>query len=66
MINVYDFWENLQLTDALSDFSDVNQENPNCVVLGDATDNFSYQNLNKAFQLLMSLENPVLFALGGG
>lgn len=66
MINVYDFWENLQLTDALSDFSDVNQENPNCVVLGDATDNFSYQNLNKAFQLLMSLETPVLFALGGG
>ncbi|CAC5407212.1 LHPP [Mytilus coruscus] len=52
--------------DALSDFCEINQENPNCVVLGDATDNFSYQNLNKAFQLLMSLETPVLFALGGG
>ena len=54
------------LTDALPDFSEVNQDNPNCVVLGDATENFSYQNLNKAFQLLMSLDKPVLFALGGG
>lgn len=50
----------------LPDFSGVSQEDPNCVVLGDATENFSYQNLNKAFHVLMSLEKPILFSLGKG
>ncbi|WAR21566.1 LHPP-like protein [Mya arenaria] len=50
----------------MPDFADVDQTNPNCVVIADAESNFSYENLNKAFQLLMSLEKPVLFSLGKG
>ncbi|XP_060064948.1 phospholysine phosphohistidine inorganic pyrophosphate phosphatase-like isoform X2 [Ylistrum balloti] len=51
---------------ALADFSDVSTENPNCVVLGDAVDEYSYDNLNKAFQVLISLNKPSLFSLGKG
>lgn len=48
------------------DFAGVELTNPNCVVIGDAESNFSYENLNTAFQLLKSLEKPVLFSLGKG
>lgn len=34
-----------------SEFSDLNQENPNCVLLGDAREDLNYQTLNQAFQL---------------
>ncbi|XP_052280477.1 phospholysine phosphohistidine inorganic pyrophosphate phosphatase-like [Dreissena polymorpha] len=50
----------------LPDFSAVETSNPNCVVLGDSESVFSYENLNKAFQVLMSLDKPVLFSLGKG
>ncbi|KAL4231210.1 hypothetical protein ACF0H5_008792 [Mactra antiquata] len=56
----------LVTNECLSDFSTVDQNNPNCVVIADAETNFSYHNLNKAFQLLKSLDNPVLFSLGKG
>ena len=39
----------------LSDFDGISTENPNCVVLGDAVDGFSYQNLNTAFRCFKSL-----------
>ncbi|BFZ02341.1 hypothetical protein BsWGS_05380 [Bradybaena similaris] len=52
--------------DSLPDFKDVNQSDPNCVVVGDATDEFSYDNLNQAFRYLMDVERPVLFSLGSG
>lgn len=48
------------------EFDSVDQTNPNCVVLGDAAEKFSYQNLNDAFQVLISLEKPLLFSLGRG
>jgi len=35
-----------------SEFEDIDQTNPNCVLLGDAQENLTYQNLNKAFNLL--------------
>ncbi|MXQ80279.1 hypothetical protein E5288_WYG006216 [Bos mutus] len=44
----------------------IDTSNPNCVVIADAGEGFSYQNMNKAFQVLMELENPVLFSLGKG
>ncbi|XP_078079530.1 phospholysine phosphohistidine inorganic pyrophosphate phosphatase [Mustelus asterias] len=50
----------------LPEFNEIDQSNPNCVVIGDAADNFSYKNLNKAFQLLIGLEKPVLLSLGSG
>ncbi|KAI4550725.1 hypothetical protein R6Z07F_018004 [Ovis aries] len=49
-----------------SEFDQIDTSNPNCVVIADAGEDFSYQNMNKAFQVLMELENPVLFSLGKG
>ncbi|XP_046509431.1 phospholysine phosphohistidine inorganic pyrophosphate phosphatase isoform X1 [Equus quagga] len=49
-----------------SEFDQIDTSNPNCVVIGDAGESFSYQNMNKAFQVLMELENPVLISLGKG
>lgn len=36
------------------------------MVIGDAAEKFSYQNLNDAFRVLIGLEKPVLFSLGKG
>ncbi|XP_075390517.1 phospholysine phosphohistidine inorganic pyrophosphate phosphatase [Tenrec ecaudatus] len=49
-----------------SEFHQVDTSNPNCVVIADAADGFSFQNMNKAFQVLMELETPVLISLGKG
>ncbi|KAK2491012.1 hypothetical protein MC885_010989 [Smutsia gigantea] len=49
-----------------SEFDQIDMSNPNCVVIADAGEDFSYQNMNKAFQVLMELENPVLISLGKG
>ncbi|XP_075791416.1 phospholysine phosphohistidine inorganic pyrophosphate phosphatase isoform X3 [Pelodiscus sinensis] len=48
------------------EFDQVDKANPNCVVIGDAADNFSYKNLNEAFRVLIGLENPILISLGRG
>lgn len=50
----------------LSEFDSVDKTNPNCVVIGDAAEKFSYQNLNEAFRVLQETEKPVLFSLGQG
>ena len=52
--------------DVVSEFDSVDKTSPNCVVIGDAADKFSYKNLNDAFQVLIGLEKPVLFSLGRG
>ncbi|KAJ8404803.1 hypothetical protein AAFF_G00331900 [Aldrovandia affinis] len=52
--------------DVLPEFDDVEKTDPNCVVVADAADKFSYQNLNDAFRVLIQLEKPVLFSLGRG
>lgn len=51
----------------LPDFEGISTENPNCVVLGDAVDGFSYQNINNAFRIL-SAGGPScqLYSLGKG
>ncbi|XP_002722196.2 phospholysine phosphohistidine inorganic pyrophosphate phosphatase isoform X1 [Oryctolagus cuniculus] len=48
------------------EFDQIDTSNPNCVVMADAGDDFSYRNMNQAFQLLMELERPVLISLGKG
>lgn len=50
--------------DAIEAFCDVNQSDPNCVLMGDAADNFTYQKLNEAFQVL--LKTPTLLVMGYG
>ncbi|XP_060097434.1 phospholysine phosphohistidine inorganic pyrophosphate phosphatase isoform X2 [Heteronotia binoei] len=52
--------------DVIPEFADIDKTNPNCVVVGDAADNFSYKNLNEAFRVLIGLENPILVSLGKG
>lgn len=52
--------------DLVPEFAEIDKTNPNCVVLGDAAENFTYANLNKAFQLLIEMEKPVLISLGKG
>uniref|UniRef100_UPI0037E76732 phospholysine phosphohistidine inorganic pyrophosphate phosphatase n=1 Tax=Semicossyphus pulcher TaxID=241346 RepID=UPI0037E76732 len=50
----------------LPEFDSVDKTNPNCVVIGDAAEKFSYDNLNEAFRVLVGLEKPALFSLGQG
>ncbi|KFQ33941.1 Phospholysine phosphohistidine inorganic pyrophosphate phosphatase, partial [Merops nubicus] len=52
--------------DLVPEFAEIDKTNPNCVVIGDAAENFTYANLNKAFQVLIGMEKPVLIALGRG
>ncbi|XP_042315707.1 phospholysine phosphohistidine inorganic pyrophosphate phosphatase isoform X2 [Sceloporus undulatus] len=52
--------------DVVPEFDGIDKASPNCVVIGDAADNFSYKNLNDAFRVLIGLENPVLLSLGKG
>lgn len=42
------------------------KSDPNCVVVGDAQDRYSYANLNKAFQILVKNRNAKLITLGNG
>ncbi|XP_078269719.1 phospholysine phosphohistidine inorganic pyrophosphate phosphatase isoform X1 [Rhinoraja longicauda] len=48
------------------EFNQIDQSNPNCVVVGDAAEYFTYKNMNEAFQILMGLEKPILISLGRG
>uniref|UniRef100_T1JH65 Phospholysine phosphohistidine inorganic pyrophosphate phosphatase n=1 Tax=Strigamia maritima TaxID=126957 RepID=T1JH65_STRMM len=50
----------------LSEFDNVDTSSPNCVVVGDAEDHFTYDNVNKAFQTLMGLDTPILISMGKG
>jgi len=45
-------------------FKHIDQTNPNCVVMADAHTSFSYEALNKAFNIL--LEHPKLITMGYG
>ena len=54
--------------DAHSDYEGVCIEDPNCVVLGDAAEYFTYENMNKAFHVLTSKpqNEMAFFSLGFG
>jgi len=45
---------------ALEDFKDINQENPNAVVIGLAPDHFNYQKLTMAFRLIKEFNAPLI------
>lgn len=51
---------------ALPEYSDVDCSNPNSIVLGDACEVFNYENMNKAFRILINSEQPALISLGQG
>ena len=52
--------------EALGDYEEVEKTEPNCVVVGDAAEEFNYENMNKAFRVLLQSNNPILLALGTG
>lgn len=53
--------------DALPDYEGVDTSNPNAVVMADAADSFTYDTLNQAFRILISLkEKGTLISLGQG
>ncbi|NWQ76812.1 LHPP phosphatase, partial [Columbina picui] len=52
--------------DLVPEFAGIDKTNPNCVVIGDAAENFTYANLNEAFRVLIGMEKPVLISLGRG
>lgn len=50
----------------LAEYEGMDCTNPTCVVVGGAEDQFTYARMNEAFRLLLTSDNPVLFALGHG
>ncbi len=48
--------------DLKAEFSDLDQSDPNAVIIGDAADGFNYSNLNRAFQLC--LQGAPLIGIG--
>ncbi len=46
------------------DFADCDQSDPNCVIMGDAEHDFTYDNMNAAFRVLMNNEPKLLISLG--
>ncbi|KAI6204586.1 hypothetical protein M3Y94_00692500 [Aphelenchoides besseyi] len=50
----------------VDDFASCDRQNPNCVVVGDAENNFNYENMNAAFRVLLNSERPLLVSLGCG
>jgi len=50
--------------DLYQEFSTLDVRNPNAVVLGDAAEDFSYQNLNTAFRILMQDNTTEFISMG--
>jgi len=50
----------------LEDFAGNDQLDPNCLVIGDAVNQFTYQNMNEAFRFLMDDPSRKMFAMGKG
>ncbi|XP_068708944.1 phospholysine phosphohistidine inorganic pyrophosphate phosphatase-like isoform X4 [Montipora foliosa] len=50
----------------LPEFEELDCHEPNCVVIGGAEEQFTYENMNRAFRVLVNSENPVLLATGYG
>lgn len=54
----------------LPEFEVLDLKDPNCVVLGDAAEHFTYGNINQAFRVLLGIREkgqpPRMFTLGRG
>ncbi|GMT32339.1 hypothetical protein PFISCL1PPCAC_23636, partial [Pristionchus fissidentatus] len=47
-------------------FDGISQEDPNCVLIGDAEHAFTFKAINTAFRHLMKMRDPLLLSLGCG
>ena len=52
--------------DVMREFEGMDCSNPNCVVIGDAAEHFTYEAMNDAFRVLIGLQDKVLIAMGAG
>ena len=52
--------------DVLADFGLAATNDPNCVVIGDCAQHFTFDKLNEAFQVLLKSSSTPLFTLGKG
>ncbi|CEF63943.1 Phospholysine phosphohistidine inorganic pyrophosphate phosphatase [Strongyloides ratti] len=52
--------------DCLDDFNDLDTTNPNCVLMGDAENDFTFKKMNEAFKILLNNKNSKLFTMGNG
>lgn len=50
----------------MNDLEDLDTANPNCVLMGDAAESFTYDSMNAAFRVLHGLKDPVIVTLGCG
>lgn len=50
----------------LPEFASCDTAEPNCVVVGDAEEHFTFAKMNQAFQILMNSQKPILIAMGKG
>ncbi|CAB0003795.1 unnamed protein product [Nesidiocoris tenuis] len=48
------------------EFDGVDTKDPNCVVVADAYDHFTFENLNNCFRKLLDMDKPILISLGIG
>ncbi|KAH7935886.1 hypothetical protein HPB52_014627 [Rhipicephalus sanguineus] len=66
-LKMYDDLSISQLhADVEAEFAECDLNEPNCVVVGDAANNFSYENMNRAFHVLVDNDDSVLITLGKG
>ena len=49
-----------------TEFRELPDEDRNCVLIGDAANHFTFQRMNKAFNLLMKAKQPHILSLGYG
>uniref|UniRef100_A0A0N5C2D2 Phospholysine phosphohistidine inorganic pyrophosphate phosphatase n=1 Tax=Strongyloides papillosus TaxID=174720 RepID=A0A0N5C2D2_STREA len=52
--------------DCLDEFIDLDTSNPNCVLMGDAENDFTFHKMNEAFKVLLNTKNSKLFTMGNG
>lgn len=50
----------------MEEFEDLDTDNPNCVLLGDAEKEFTYETMNAAFRILHEASDPLIITLGCG
>uniref|UniRef100_A0A0N4ZKI3 Phospholysine phosphohistidine inorganic pyrophosphate phosphatase n=1 Tax=Parastrongyloides trichosuri TaxID=131310 RepID=A0A0N4ZKI3_PARTI len=52
--------------DCLDEFKDLDTSNPNCVLMGDAEEDFTFNNMNEAFKILLHSKERKLYSMGNG
>ncbi|KAF1751638.1 hypothetical protein GCK72_018192 [Caenorhabditis remanei] len=52
--------------DVLEYFDGIDTSSPNCVVMGEVEEGFSFDRINRAFRILIDMPKPLLITMGNG